>query len=101
MTASLAVRKVAILASDDVEQSELVQPWTALEEVGAQVDLISIDSGEIQAKEHDQTGKKFPVDAVLGNAKASDYDALVLPGGSTNANRLRQNAQAVKFVKEF
>ena len=97
----LTGRRVAIIATDGVEESELLDPWAALEDSGASVDLISIKSGEIQAMRHSEKGRRFPVDCVVADVKASSYDALVIPGGVANPDRLRTDADAVRFVREF
>jgi protease I len=101
MESGLKGKKVAILATDGVEQSELVEPRKALDAAGAQTVLISINAGEIQAMNHDDKGDKIPVDLAIEQAHASDYVALLLPGGVANPDRLRVNAKAVQFVREF
>lgn len=101
MTNSLKGTRVAILATDGVEQVELVKPRTALEDAGAITQLISPEAGTIQAMNHDEKGDRIEVDRVLGDAKASEYDALLLPGGVANPDRLRTDSRAVQFVKEF
>ena len=101
MSNSLNGTKVAILATDGVEQVELVEPRKALDDAGAMTHLISPKEGTIQAMHHDEKGDQLKVDRVLGDAKASEYDALLLPGGVANPDRLRTDARAVQFVKEF
>jgi protease I len=101
MTAELRGRKVAILATDGVEQIELEEPRKALDAAGAVTHLIAPEDGSIQAMNHDEKGARLPVDRVLGNVHARDYDALLLPGGVANPDRLRTNEQAVQFVREF
>ena len=101
MAGQLEGRKVAILATDGVEQVELVEPRKALEEAGATVHLVSDKSGEIQGMNHHDKGDKLPVDRTLADASASDYDALMLPGGVANPDALRQDKRAVAFVREF
>src|SRR5687768_10370254 len=101
MQSPLAGRKVAFLATDGVEQVELTAPWNALKQAGAEVKLISDKSGEIQSTNHDQKGEKFPVDAVVSAVSPRDFDALVLPGGVANPDKLRTNKDAVNFVREF
>jgi protease I len=97
----LTGRRVAILATDGVEQVELVQPRQALESAGATVTLVSLKPGEIQAFDHDtDPADTFKVDAAVSDVAADDFDALVLPGGTTNPDKLRQDADAVRFVKE-
>jgi len=101
MTSGLQGKKVAILATDGVEQSELLEPRKALDAAGAVTVLVSLKDGEIQAMEHDEKGKKVAVDLTIDKANASDFAALVLPGGVANPDRLRTNAKAVQFVREF
>lgn len=101
MASQLNGRKVAFLATDGVEQVELTAPWSALKQAGAEVILLSDKSGEIQAVNHDEKGEKFHVDLEVSNASARDFDALVLPGGVANADKLRTNDKAVNFVREF
>ncbi|MGI8528383.1 MAG: type 1 glutamine amidotransferase domain-containing protein [Geodermatophilaceae bacterium] len=94
--------KVAILAADGVEQVELVDPRRALTDAGAQVDLLSIEPGKIQAMNHDiEPAEKFAVDSVVSKATVGDYDALVLPGGTVNPDHLRLDEGAVGFVRDF
>ena len=94
-------RKVAVLATNGFEQSELEKPVEALKAAGAQVEVISLESGQIQGMEHDQKGHKVDVDRVLASVRASDYDALVLPGGVANPDTLRTEPGAVDFVRAF
>ncbi len=101
MPSQLKGRKVAFLATDGVEQVELTAPWNALKQAGAEVKLVSDKSGEIQAMNHDQKGEKFPVDAEVSTVSARDFDALVLPGGVANPDKLRTSKDAVNFVREF
>lgn len=101
MQSPLAGRKVAFLATDGVEQVELTAPWNALKQSGAEVKLISVKPGEIQSTNHDQKGEKFSVDALVSAVSPRDFDALVLPGGVANPDKLRTNKDAVNFVREF
>ena len=94
-------RKVAVLATNGFEQSELEMPVAALKAAGAKVDIISLQDGQIQGMEHDQVGRKVKVDRALSSVRASDYDALVLPGGVSNPDKLRVNKAAVDFVRSF
>jgi protease I len=94
--------KVAILATDGVEQVELEQPREAVQDAGAQTDLLSIEDGEIQAMNNDlEAAETFPVDRRVADASADDYDALLLPGGTCNPDRLRMDDDAVRFVRDF
>lgn len=101
MPSPLAGRKVAFLATDGVEQVEFTAPWNALKQAGADLVLLSDKSGEIQAMNHDEKGEKFRVGGEVSNASAWDFDALVLPGGVANADKLRTNKDAVNFVRQF
>ena len=94
-------RKVAILATDGFEQVELTQPKQALEQAGAQVQIVSPKSGQIKGWDETDWGDKFDVDVTLDSASASDYDALVLPGGQINPDKLRVEEKAVQFVRQF
>jgi protease I len=93
--------RVAILATDGFEQVEMTEPRKALQLAGAQVDLIAPEKREVQGMNHDEKGSKFPADTQLGAVSVSDYDALLLPGGVANPDKLRTIPQAVHFVKEF
>lgn len=102
MTGELSGRRVAILAADGVEQVELDQPRAALEDAGARAELLSTHGGEIQAMNHDiDKGDRFTVEREVGDAAVDDYDALVLPGGTINPDKLRRDAAAVAFVRDF
>ena len=94
--------RVAILATDGVERVELEQPRDALREEGARTELLSLHDGEIKARDHDLTDAgTFPVDGLVSKASAGDYDALLLPGGTVNPDKLRMDASAVAFVRDF
>jgi protease I len=99
MGKSLKGTKVAILATDGVEQSELTEPRRALEEAGAKTELVSPVEGPIQAMNHKEKGDTFKVDVTLDTANPDDYDALLLPGGVANPDELRTEPKAVSFVK--
>ena len=101
MEQGLKGKKVAILATDGVEQVELVVPRKALLDAGAQVDVISLKGGTIQAMNHDDKGEQISVDKILADVSPADYDALVLPGGVANPDRLRTERRAVNFVRDF
>ena len=94
-------KRVAILATDGVEQVELTQPRQALDEAGAKTVVVSPKTGSIKGWQHDHWGDQIPVDVQLDQANANDFDALLLPGGVMNPDHLRQNQQAVRFVKQF
>lgn len=94
-------RKVAILATDGVEQVELVEPRKALDAAGAVTHLIAPQEGAIQGMNHDEKGDMLPVDRALAQVRAAEYDALLLPGGVKNPDTLRTIPAAVQFVREF
>jgi protease I len=93
--------KVAVLATDGVEQVELTEPVKALKQAGAQVTVVSPKGGQIQAFNHLTPGEKLTTDASLAEAKPEQFDALMLPGGVANPDQLRMQPQAVAFVKHF
>jgi protease I len=101
MTDRLKDVKIAFLATDMVEQVELTGPWEALKEAGARPELVSLEGGEIQGFNHFDKADRFKVARTVGSADASDYDALVLPGGVGNPDALRMDEDAVRFVREF
>ena len=101
MANELQGRKIAFLAADGVEQVELTEPLKAAREAGATTHLISIKPDRIQGFKHLDKGDTFPVDKTAADVSASDYDALVLPGGVANPDQLRMNTDAVRFVREF
>jgi protease I len=102
MAATLNGRNVAILAADGVERVELERPRQALEDAGARTVVISISSGQIRARDHDlEDAGTFEVDEVVENVSVDDYDALLLPGGTVNPDKLRMQAAAVQFVRSF
>ena len=101
MAGQLSGKKVAFLAADGVEQIELTEPLDAVKQAGAEVELISVSSGEIQGFNHLDKGDKFTVDRTVSDAFVSDYDGLVLPGGVANPDFLRTQKEAVDFVRTF
>ncbi|WP_419728538.1 type 1 glutamine amidotransferase domain-containing protein [Lichenicola sp.] len=95
-------RRIAILATDGVEQVELTEPMRALTDAGAVVTLVSLAAGQIQAMKEDvHAADTFAVDVVVSEARSDAFDGLVLPGGTTNPDKLRMDANAVAFVKGF
>src|SRR5438552_14842541 len=98
-TERLDGKKVAILVADGFEQVEMTDPRKALEEAGAGTDLISPARGKVKGWQHTQWGHEFPVDVNLDDAKADDYDALLLPGGVMNPDKLRRDPRAQRFVR--
>jgi protease I len=102
MSDVLRDRRVAILAADGVERVELEQPRQAVEDASAQVELLSIHEGEIAARNNDlEDAGTFTVDRLVGDASVDDYDALLLPGGTVNPDKLRMDQHAVEFVRDF
>jgi protease I len=99
---NLEGKKIAFLvAPEGAEQVELTEPWKAVKNAGGTPELLSTDSGEIQAFNHLDKGDKFPVDRVVSEASAHEYDGLVLPGGVANPDFLRMDQDAVGFVRGF
>jgi protease I len=101
MANELSGKRVAFLATDMVEQVELTGPWEALQKAGATLELISDKEEEIQGFNHYDKADTFKVDRTVEEADASEYDALVLPGGVGNPDTLRMNENAVRFVRDF
>lgn len=91
--------RVAILASDDFEQAELVEPKKALEQAGAKTSIIAPSAGKITGMNHDEKADSFPVDMTLDQANSSEFDAVLLPGGALNADFIRMNPKAQNFIK--
>jgi protease I len=94
-------KRVAFLATDMVEQVELTEPWKAVKEAGGQPELISLEEGEIQGFNHYDKADTFPVDKTVEEARADDYDALVIPGGVGNPDTMRMDENAVEFTRQF
>lgn len=94
-------KKVAILVADGFEQVELTEPKKALDEAGAQTRIVSPAKGKVKGWQHTQWGDELPVDVPLGQARADEFDALLLPGGVMNPDHLRRNPEAQRFVKAF
>jgi protease I len=101
MAEQLAGRRVAALVSHGFEQIELFDPQLALREAGAVVDIVSPESGTVRGWNHKEWGEEVEVDRSLDEARVEDYDALLLPGGVMNPDRLRLNRKAVQFVSRF
>lgn len=93
--------RVAILATNGFEQSELEKPKKALEDAGADVDVVSLEAGRIKGWKDQDWGDAVAVDKTVQEAEADEYDALVLPGGVMNPDKLRMDADAVAFVRAF
>jgi protease I len=101
MAGQLNGKKVAILATNGVEQVELEKPRRALEDAGAETQLVSPAQTTVHAWQRDRWGDELPVDVPLSSANPNDYDALLLPGGVMNPDKLRTNDRAVEFVRTF
>jgi protease I len=102
MTSELTGRTVAILAADGVEEVELVEPRKAVEQAGATTTLLSLSTGEIQAMNADiNPAGTYRVDRAVADVSADEFDALILPGGTVNPDKLRLNEDAVGFVRDF
>jgi protease I len=102
MAGKLDGKRIAILATDGVEQVELEQPRDAVTQEGAQTEIVSLSEGEFQAMNNDiEPADTFTADKTVKQASAADYDALLLPGGTVNADRLRMDPDAVSFVQEI
>jgi protease I len=94
-------KKVAILVEDGFEQVELTSPKQALEQAGAKAEIVSPKHDKVKGWDHTNWGQEFPVDVPLEQANPNNYDALLLPGGVMNPDKLRMNQQAVQFVRNF
>lgn len=101
MTVSLTGKKVAILVENGFEQVELVQPKQALEQAGAQTQIVSPQKEKVKGWQHTNWGDEFPVDVPLDQASADQFDALLLPGGVMNPDHLRRNEKVQQFVRAF
>jgi protease I len=95
-------KRIAMIATDGVERRELEEPRTALQEAGGDTELLSLELGTIDARNHDlEPAGEFRVDRAIGDAAVDEFDALVIPGGTVNADKLRLDPSAVAFVHEF
>jgi protease I len=102
MAGKLDGKRIAILATDGVEEVELTRPRDAVTAEGARVDVVSLQDGELQAMNHDiQPASKIGIDRTAAEASPSDYDALIMPGGTVNADRLRMDPDVQSFVREI
>jgi protease I len=102
MSEALKGKKVAIIATDGVEQVELEQPRDAVEGAGAETELLSLETGQIQAMNSDiHPADKFEVEKAISEASADDYDGLILPGGTVNADRLRMDDDVISFLQAY
>lgn len=94
-------KRIAILATNGFEESELFSPKNAIENQGWKVDIISLEKGNIKAWNKDNWGKSIQVDKTVGEARVEDYNALVLPGGVMNPDTLRTDEGTLSFVRTF
>jgi len=94
-------KKIAFIATDMVEEVELTKPWEAVKEAGGQAELISMETGEIQAFNHYDKSNTYKVDKDFSTARVGDYDGLVIPGGVGNPDTMRTDDDAVEFVRSF
>jgi deglycase len=100
--ADLQDKRIAFLvANEGVEQVELTEPWKAVEQAGGKPELISLEEGKVQAFDHLDKADTFDVDRTVADARESDYEALVLPGGVANPDILRMDERAVRFARSF
>ncbi len=97
----LTGKKIAILATNGFEESELFEPKKAFEKSGAEIYIIAPEKGKIKAWDNNDWGKSIKVDITIDDARETDYDALVLPGGVINPDKLRRYPKAVDFVRQF
>ena len=97
MANRLTGKRVAILTANFFEQVELTKPMAALKEAGAEVKIVSPDSGQIQGMNHAEKGDKMEVDLTLEEADPDDFDALMIPGGTMNPDTLREISETVVF----
>jgi protease I len=100
MESPLRGRRIAILATNGVEEVEMTEPWQTARRAGATVELLAPQGGEIQAWHHDEKGATFPVDRPLAEADPAEYDAVIIPGGTKSPDRLRLVPAAVEFVRQ-
>ena len=94
-------KKVAIVVADGFEQVEMTEPRKALEEAGAKTEIVSPAQGKVKGWNHTEWGDQFPVDVPVDQARAENYDALLLPGGVMNLDKLRRNEFVLQFVRDF
>jgi protease I len=102
MSSELSGKRIAfMMAQEGVEEVELTEPWKAVKEAGGTPELIAPEEGEVQAFNHLDKASRFPVDKTLAEARPSEYDAVVLPGGVANPDELRLDGRAVRFLQEL
>ena len=101
MARKLDGKKVAILVADGFEQVEMTKPREALDEAGAETKIVSLKSGKIQGVNHVNKGDQFDVDLTVDEARPDDFDALLIPGGVHNPDKMRMNDKALQFARHF
>ncbi|RIK39686.1 MAG: protease [Chloroflexi bacterium] len=101
MANELKGKKVAILATNGFEEIELTDPKRALEEAGAETHIVSPETGTIFSWQSNNWGSKFPVDVPVAQANADNYDALLIPGGVMNPDKLRLSEESIEFIRAF
>ncbi len=101
MARKLDGKKVAILVADGFEQVEMTKPREALDEAGAETKIVSLKPGKIQGVNHADKGDKFDVDLTVDEARPEDFDALLIPGGVHNPDKMRTNQKALDFARHF
>ncbi|WP_295906219.1 type 1 glutamine amidotransferase domain-containing protein [uncultured Bdellovibrio sp.] len=101
MAKPLKGKRIAILATDGFEESELFEPKKALDDAGAETSVVSLKKGKIKGWSKGDWGKSIAVDLTLDEADSEDFDALMLPGGVMNPDRLRMDERAVEFAQDF
>lgn len=94
-------RRIAILATEGVDQTQLFSPLKALQNAGAQVVIVSLNEGDIKTWDKDHWGKSVHVDKTVNNSTSEEFDALIIPGGEMNPSAICQDKDAVEFVKDF
>ncbi len=99
--ATLSGKKIAIITEDGFEEVELTSPKQALEQAGATVHVISPEKGKVKAWDHDHWSIEVPVDVLLPDANPNEYDALMIPGGVLNPDKMRMNPECVEFAQHF
>jgi deglycase len=101
MADELKGKKVAFLvAQEGIEEAELTEPWKAVEQAGGEPVLVAPESGEVQAMQHLDKSRTYPVDQALAEAEADEFDAVVLPGGVANPDQLRTEREAISFLQQ-
>ena len=101
MTEQLSGKRIAILAAAGFEEIELFEPKSAIEKAGGKVEIVSLESGEIEGNKHRERGRSIAVDSTLDEARAENYDGLVIPGGLFSPDALRVEDKALDFVRDF